>query len=239
MKGIYGLLVALALGAAGAMLNWSYLHQRSLEIEMVEFVGINKDDVPQPQQKYEERHLVPVEIPKNRIGNLAITAIKWSVRNTVIGMNVHRRHEAGDLVLRKDLRESPPEPRQLKEDERRIPIPVDTHSFVPSLYRAGDMVSFVVPVFRPGSLDGGTPEATGGVLTETIGPFEIHTVGNRTASIEVARGSRQSTSQPNVLGIVVRMEAGELEPKARKLVDLLVAKGVRQVVVIAHPRAEE
>ncbi len=239
MKGIYGLLAALALGAAGAMLNWSYLRQRSLDIEMVAFLGINKDDVPQAAQRYEERHLVKVEIPKNRVGNLEFMAYKWDDKNLVIGMNVVRQHEAGDLVLRQDTRMPPPEPRKLDENERRIPIPVDTRSFVPSLYRAGDMVTFVVPRFRRSSLSGGTPEAADAVATETIGPFEIHTVGDRTASIQVARGSRKSTSQPNVLGIVVRMEAGELEPKARKLVELLVVKGVRQVVVIAHPRAEE
>ncbi len=40
MKGIQGLILALALGIIGALVNWAYLASRSKEVEALYFVAI-------------------------------------------------------------------------------------------------------------------------------------------------------------------------------------------------------
>lgn len=254
MKGMYGLLIALALGVAGGLLNWSYLERKSRDVERTAFVGIADGIFIRPGDVFKEEDLVAVEIPKNRVGLLPEFAVLYSDRFTIIGGNAVREFEGGQLVLRQDLKAPPPEPRQLSADEREIGIPVDTRTFVPSLYRAGDFISFVVPRVRSArTLPAPAEEPAGGEAesptapqptpaarmsggTETIGPFEIRTIGNRVASTDVSRASRMQSVQENVLNIIVKMNGDELEDKAQKLSDLLLTHNVRQFVILGHPR---
>ncbi len=74
--------------------------------------------------------------------------MKYSQVGTVVGLPAIRDFEGGQLILEKDLKAPPPEPRALTADEREIGMPVDTRTFVASLYRAGDLISFVVPKVR-------------------------------------------------------------------------------------------
>lgn len=241
MKGIYGLLVAAALGAVGFMLNWSYLVAQSQAIEMVDFVIVKEGVRLEPGDVYRMDDLDRVSIPRNAVGNLHDFAFFWGEAELQIkDMPVTRLYDGQDpeLVLRKDLRVPPAEPRKLNENERVVGVPVDTRSFVSDFFKAGDQVSFVVPKFMditsPGTLD--VEDAVG---SETIGPFEIHAVGNRVASLEVSRGANQNANQQNVLNIVVRMDGDEPEPKAQKLISLLIHKGISRVMVMTHPRVEK
>jgi hypothetical protein len=238
MKNVYGLIIALALGAAGAMLNWSYIYRRSLDIDMVGFVGVKKDVVIEQGETFRADHFEEVQIPRNRIGDLESFAYTWDLRGTLVGMPVNRRYVGGDLVLKQDVKAAPLEGRKLADNEYKLGVPVDTRNFVPALVRAGDFVSFVVPrsggdVIVPGS-NGETPAGKG--VTETIGPFEVWSVGTRVASADVARGSNQSHSQENVLMVIVKKDGDELEPKARKLADLLLTTSFQRVMVLAHAR---
>lgn len=248
MKGVYGLLIALGLGVAAALLNWSYLARKSRDVEREAFLGVAEGVTIRPGDVFKEEDLVPVEIPKNRVGMLPQFAVRYADRFTVIGGNAMRDFESGQLILRQDLKAPPPEPRPLGPDEREIGIPVDTRTFVPSLYKAGDWISFVVPRVRsalqapPEGEDesGETPESAPSAATaggtETIGPFEIRTIGNRVASSDVSRASRLPQVQENVLNIIVKVQGDELEPKAQKLSDLLLTYNVRQFVILGHPR---
>ena len=249
MKGIYGLLLALALGVIGALLNWSYLARKSRDIERVAFLGVASGVAIRPGDVFKEEDLAPVEVPKNRVGTLRDFAVLYSDRFTVIGGPAIREFEGGQLILRQDLKAPPPEPRPLATDEREIGIPVDTSTFVPSLYKAGDWISFVVPKKRSIRVqpsddaagdDVSSDEATASPTraaagTETIGPFEIRTIGNRVASSDVSRASRLRPVQENVLNIVVKMNGDELEEKAQKLSDLLLTSKT-QFVILGHPR---
>lgn len=249
MKNLYGLLFALALGIAGGLLNFSYLQKKSRDLQRVEFVGVKQGVVLQPGDVFREQDLEPVAIPKERVGNLIDYAVLHSQVKTVEGIPVVREFLGGQLVLEKDLKAPPPEPRALTPDEREVGIPIDTRTFVPSLYRAGDMISFVVPTTgNPPTpalpLDGATepgsappaPSGTAAASTEMIGPFEIRTIGNRVASTDLSRASRLPQVQENVINIIVKVQAGQLETRAQKLMSLMLNNNNRQFAIVGHPR---
>ena len=250
MKNIYGLLFALALGIAGGLLNFSYLAKKSRDMERVAFVGVKQGVVLQPGDVFRADDLEPVAIPKERVGNLMDYAVLYSQVKTVEGIPVVREFAGGQLVLEKDLKAPPPEPRALTPDEREVGIPIDTRTFVPSLYRAGDMISFVVPKVRTqptpaAPLDEPSePGASAAALAaagsaETIGPFEIRTIGNRVASTDLSRASRLPQVQENVINIIVKVQGGDLEPRAQKLMNLMLNFNVRQFAIIGHPRPKQ
>jgi hypothetical protein len=251
MKNIYGLLFALALGVAGGLLNWSYLAKKSRDLAREEFVAVKSGVVLQPGDVFKAEDLEPVAIPRERVGNLRDYAVLYSQLKTVEGTPVARLFDGGQLVLERDLRAMDPEPRALRDDEREIGIPVDTRTFVPSLYRAGDLISFVVPkssraqpmpaATPPDEEDAPPPSAAvaGAAGTETIGPFEIRTVGNRVASTNVSRANRLPQVQENVVNIIVKQEGGDLEPRAQKLIGLMLNSNVRQFAILGHPRPKQ
>jgi hypothetical protein len=257
MKNVYGLLFALALGIAGGLLNWSYLAKKSRDLQRVGFVGVKQGVVLQVGDIFRADDLEKVEIPQERVGNLMDYAVLYSEVGTVVGLPVIREFAGGQLVLEKDLRAPAPEPRQLTSDEREIGIPVDVRTFVPSLYKAGDMISFVVPKVRSAQTtpaiapsdeaadnateDTPTPaQAVNAALgTETIGPFEIRTVGNRVASTDLSKANRIPQMQENVVNIIVKVQGNELEPRAQKLLALMLNYNVRQFAILGHPRPKQ
>lgn len=241
MKGIYGLLVAVALGAAAAMLNWSYLYRRGLEAETVEFVGLARN--VEFGERFQEQHLEKVPIPKQAVGSLRTFAVLWEDRGRVLGMYATRKLERGELLIERPtagdesvLLTPRDKPRPLSEDEEAIGVPVDTRTFVPSLHKPGDMVSFIVPADALRNLGDGTT-GDGGQI-ETIGPFEIHSIGNRASSSDVAAASQRPQVQENVLRVVIRKRGGQLDAASARLVHLLLNTSFRQVVVVSHPTGE-
>jgi len=162
--------------------------------------------------------------------------------------------DSGEVILRQKLKTPPPAMDLVRDDERGLPIPVDTRTFVPSLVNPGDMVSFVVggipaPVVAddPDGADGGGPTPAPSVLrkgaagnrVETIGPFRVLSVGNRLGSADVLKASGSSQMQENVMTIAVKMQGDQLEPKAAKLLTMLQSGGFRQAGVMLHPRTNK
>jgi hypothetical protein len=256
MKNVYGLLFALALGVAGGLLNWTYLARKSRDLERVAFVGVKQGVVLRPGDVFRAEDLEPVYFPKERVGNLIDYGVLYTQVSTVQGTAVSREIDGGQLVLDKDLTTVPPEPRQLESDEREIGIPVDTRTFVPSLYRAGDLISFIVP--KTGRMQPTpaaavedaiedndpalqpTPTAVAAAAgTETIGPFEIRTIGNRVASTDLSQARRLPQVQENVVNIIVKVQGDDLEPRAQKLLALMLNANVRQFAVLGHPRPKQ
>ena len=240
MKGVTGLIVAAALGIAGAFCNWFYLAQKSRELEKVEFIAISEDVTINPGDKFKDSDLVPVGIPSARVGHLLSAAPLYADRKTVIGMAATRAFARGELLLNQDLRTPPPldVKKNLGANERVMWIPVDTRTFVPALVNAGDQVSFVVPLL------GGAPTLapTGAddaerlkIPTETIGPFRILALGNRLGSPEALRATGASATQENMLAVAVKVNGVSLDPTGQKLSDLLRITNFQKVQVLLHP----
>ena len=78
MKGINGLIVAFALGLAGAAANFFYLNAEAQKQDMVAFIGIKKGAIVARGERLTEDKMVKVEIPANHIGNLKEYAYLWA-----------------------------------------------------------------------------------------------------------------------------------------------------------------
>jgi hypothetical protein len=172
--------------------------------------------------------------------------VLFADRGTVVGMRANREYLGGELLLRQDLKTPPAELKLMSENECAMWVPVDTRSFVPSLVTPGDWVSFLVSA-APGSLappgeeDPDAPPAAPltAARSELIGPFRVLSLGNRLGSAEVFKASGLSQQQENVMTISVRMEGGDIDPKAKKLFGLLQQSSLRQAGVMLHPKNEK
>jgi len=248
------LFVAAALGLVAAAMNWVYLDSKSKQFEKIEFLSVATGATILPGDRFTEDKLAPLAIPRDNVRpELFAQAIKWADRQTVIGMTAVYPFEGGKIILRQDLKTPPPTMELTREDERGLPIPVDTRTFVPSLVNPGDMVSFViggaVPLPAPQSSDGDetdsssppapTPAMARNQRIETIGPFRVLSIGNRLGSAEVQKASGLSQLQENVMTIAVRMQGDQLEPKAARLLTLIQMGGGRQAGVLLHPRTNK
>ncbi len=243
MKGLPGLAVALALAIGAALLNWSYLARRSQDVEKVGFVGIAPEAEVGRGEPLRKEHLVRVDIPKRWVGNLKEFAIPYSAEETVIGSRVWRRQVGGSLLLGQDLR-TPPQELQVGENERVVFVPVDTRTFVPSLVSPGDQVWFMTmrpaegmptPADSAGS-EPAAPRTPSSAPVETIGPFEVLSLGNRLSSGEVFRAARVSQSQENVMGIRATVARdGTLDAKTLELMQMLNDTDFRPVSIVWSP----
>ncbi|MDZ7618194.1 MAG: hypothetical protein U1E05_14405 [Patescibacteria group bacterium] len=235
MKGLQGLVIAIVLGLAAAVLNWFYLVRQSQQVETVAFVGIHPEQYVERGERLREEQLVAVRIPRNAVGNLSEFAVLDSARRSVVGQPVSRPLAAGRLLLQDDL-DTPPPKLVLREDERIMWVPVDSRSFVPSLITPGDMVTFKFPRTVPTPVGGpidpqtGRPAAPAEPL-DRIGPFKVLSVGNRLGSAEVMKAAKIPQMQENVLGISI---TPEVRAQADSLWTKLQASEFRSVGIEKH-----
>jgi hypothetical protein len=251
------LFVAAALGLVGAAVNWIYLDSKSKQFEKIEFLSVAPGTTILPGDRFTEDKLAPIAIPKDNVRReLDVQAIRWADRQTVIGMTAVYSFDGGKIILQQDLKTPPPTMELTREDERGLPIPVDTRTFVPSLVNPGDMVTFVVGgIPAPATTQDPdaaaeqgepsspqptpVPAALRNARIETIGPFRVLSIGNRLGSADVLKASGVSQVQENVMTIAVKMQGDQLEPKAVKLLALMQAGGSRQAGVLLHPRTNK
>jgi len=247
MKGVMGLLTAVALGVVGALCNFVYLAQKARDLEHIDFIGIADEVQINPGDKFKESDLIPISIPRPSVGNLEKAAVLYSDWRTVVGMAATRSYIPGEVILRQDLRTPPPLDikKLLGENERVMWIPVDTRTFVPSLVNPGDLVSFLVPKqiapALPPPVEGEEPLAPrpqpqiqrGG--SDILGPFRILALGNRMGSSEVLRAAGQNAQQENVIAIAVEVKNGVMSDSGQKLSDLLRMTNFQQVQVQLLP----
>ncbi|HUE71740.1 MAG TPA: hypothetical protein VMP01_12710 [Pirellulaceae bacterium] len=246
-----GLIIAVVLGVVGATLNFLYLLRKAENFDKVAFLSIRSDTWVKRGDTFREDHFAPIEIPKGAVSaQLSDTALRFSDLNTVKGMKATRDYAGGEMVLEEHLRTPPAELVFSDPNERVMWVPVDTRTFVPSLVKPGDWVSFLVPkgyVVRPPALPPGEngDEDTGPATplplsdTELVGPFKVLSIGNRLGSTDVFKAAGMPQQQENILSISVRADGNQLEAKAKKLWDLLQAGGFRQAGVVLHPRGLE
>ncbi len=265
MKGIHGLILAIGLGIAGALLNFAYLTKRSSDVKIVSFTGVKEDKTIGRGEPLTEENLEQVDIPKRWVGKLEDYAILWSARQTVLGRRVWRALEGGSLLLRSDLKTPPQElvfgvnmPPGV--EERAIGVPIDTRKFVMSLVQPGDMVSFIVSATRAGSptladdpakaatADKADPKGTPAVAAgrpqprdtvDKCGPFKVLSIGNRLGSYDVMAAAKIPQTQENVMTILVRYEGGKMDPEAARLMRILQQTNSQPLAYELHPRTQK
>jgi hypothetical protein len=235
MKGIQGLIVAIGLGVAGALLNWAYLASRSSQDATVSFVGIKEGQTVNRGETLRDEHLAELTIPERWVGNLNDFAFRYKDKSTVLGRPVSRTLTGECLLLTDDLK-TPPETLKLDEDEQIMWIPVESRAFVPSLVSPGDEVMFLVPrltlatpgVPAVGAAVGADANAAPPMSSATneFGPFRVRALGNRLSSAPVWAAAKNQSLQENVIGISVKPDE---KRKAMALWDILQATNYRQV----------
>ena len=231
MKSIQGLILALLLGGAAVVFNWIYLQKKAAEFEMVSFLGIRNGVKVRLGETLLESHFQQVPVPKRYADNLREHVFLYDDNRTVAGIKATREYASGDLVHLEDYK-TPAQAIKLKDDERLIWIAVESRAFVPTLVNPGDEVTFVFPsaVGRPGG-------GAAGNTAESIGPFKIGALGSRLGDVNVSQGYSNSRSEERQIGIIVRVESGNLEANALRLLEL-TAGASRSMAVALHPRKE-
>jgi hypothetical protein len=263
MKSVHALAVALALGVAGALLNFVYLSKASRGTDEEQFLGLKENRNLGPGDRLEKEDIETVPIPKLKAGVLRRYAFVESDLSKVVGEPVWLEIEGGSLLLRDYLKTPPPE-FELAEEERAMFVPVDASQFVPTLVEPGRFVDFIYTrpplptraerrTFPDDGLGGElTPESDPALAsepaltppaspdspeeTERIGPFEILALGNRLARSEVHRAVRQRQVQENILTVRVKAPGGRLEDKAMALHRLRMRTQGRGVSILLYPK---
>jgi hypothetical protein len=256
MKSIPGLVLAIGLGLIGAVFNWMYLHGGPNRDATTSFVGIKEGRRVNRGDVLKEADIAPLVLPELWVGNLRSFAVLDKDRATVIGMPVGRTLEGPCLLLADDLK-TPKERLPLEPDEDAMPIPVDSRTFVPSLFEPGDTVSFLIPrgagptlaaprnpsppgnPAGPGVAPVPAADAAPPSPIEAIGPFTILALGNQLGSLEVMRKAKIQPVQQNILTIRVSSRVPGEKERAEKLWSLLEAKNFPQVGVMLHGRSKD
>lgn len=247
MKGITGLIVAIGLGIAAALLNFLYLNKEGEKDKEVGFVAVK--DAIDPGDRLTGDNLEEVLIPKKRVGNLDEVAVPWDLRHTVVDQPVWRQLKAGSLLLDHDLDTPPPELKfdeSLEEgvEERAMFVPMDQRRSVPRLVVPGRYVDFVytgtpmVAISTPEELaepNLAPRAARPSGEAKLIGPFRVLALGNRLGRPEVLRSSKTQQVQENVMAVAVKVENGKLEANAQTLLKLINETGGRGVGILLHP----
>ena len=232
MKALQGLIVAALLGGVAVVLNWIYLEKKASEFQMESFLGIRDDVKLRLGETLLESHFAEVPVPKRYAEKLKKYVFLYRDKGTVAGIKATRDYEGGDLVYREDYK-TPARALKLKPDERLIWVTVESRAFVPALVNPGDQITFIFP--RPGPT--GTAKQTVSA-SEAIGPFTIGALGTRLGDFNVSRGYSAARTEERQVGIIVRVEGGELEANALRLLELTTG-GNRSVAVALHPRKKE
>ncbi|MEX0715937.1 MAG: hypothetical protein WD066_05090 [Planctomycetaceae bacterium] len=223
MKGVPGLVIAAALGIAGAVVNWLYMASMSQGLASVEFIAIADGVAINPEETFRLEHFQKVEIPSAYVdrGNLASVAVKWNERHNLDGMTATRALSEGELLLQQDriVRGSRSFSELVGADERYRTIAIDPGSIVPARMNPRDRIMFVVP--RPG--------AAGGV--EEIGPFRILAIGDRTEPHQPARSSGRVGD--------ITIFWNEKNSEEQKAVARLPASGTKGLQIIGLSAAAE
>ena len=239
MKGIQGLVIALALAITGGVCNWLYLANQADRYERMAFVKINVDQIV-AGDKFKDEHFAKVEIPRNNLGNIETIAVKWVDLSTVLGVVANRDYVRDQLVLADDLKTPPTQDlsKLIGPDEVIAWLPVDPRTFNPRQVNPGDMVSFRIPQnsFPAPALADADPDAAPARISgeEIIGPFRILALGNRRGSLEVAQARGQAGGSENTITFSVEFRNEKLEKNARRVFDLMNQTGLRGVQPLLH-----
>jgi len=227
MKGITGLIVAIVLGLLGGGLNFFYLANKAQNLEMVSFLGISDGTTIQQGTEFKRSHFVEVQIPANRAQGLENFVYLYSDLPLLETRRAIKSYEGGELVFKQDT-QTPPLELDLKPNEVLLTISVNNRS---PLIQPADKISFSVP--RPNPSNSLEPEY------ELIGEFEVAAIGNQLGSRSVFEAQGMRPIQSNQIGIIVRTENGQLEPKAQTLQARLSSLGSRDVSVVLHGSSDK
>lgn len=250
MKGLQGIVVAVALAIGAAFCNWYYISRQASGYQTESFVIISPNAQLNRGDRIRSEHLARVDVPIQHIGDLKSVAILWSDRSTIEGIAAVEAYKGGELFLQKDR--VAPARKDLSENlapnEVAFPVPVDSRTFVPDNYNPGDNVSFFVSELlqagdpnAPASPNAAPAAAAGLRGDRMVGPFRILALGARRSSLDVERANAGAgrASREDVITVGLVRKDNEFEPDAKALFNLLRMTSNRGVQVVKHHKPEK
>jgi Flp pilus assembly protein CpaB len=238
MRGLPGIIIAVALGIVGAICNWAYLAQQASRMEKVSFLALDNNAQLNVGDRFQKSHFQKVDIPRDNLGNLNEVAVLYREIDSVVGMAATKAYRGNEILLQQDL--LTPGERDLShllaENEVARWVPIDSGSFVPERVSPGNLISFIVSGPGTASTQGNSAEPIiTSSSTQIIGPFRILSLGARTGDRDVRRANSNSRArQEHLIGISVKIENGKLEPKADQLFEALATRNNSPLQVLLH-----
>ncbi|MBD3674313.1 MAG: hypothetical protein HUJ26_12380 [Planctomycetaceae bacterium] len=224
MRGLPGLIIAVALGIIGAICNWAYLARQASRMEKVSFVALRGDAQLNLGDRFRDEHLTKVDLPRDHLGNLNEVGIFWKDKASVTGMAATKAYRGNEILLWQDLRT--PSVRDfshlLAKNEVARWVPVDNSTFIPERVSPGNLISFIFPRTMSQSAVGNSSNPVVQTAGSTIvGPFRILSLGARTGDRDPRQAYSRSGGQEHLIGISVKVTDGKLEAEAEKLFQML------------------
>lgn len=224
MRGLPGLIIAVALGIIGAICNWAYLARQASRMQKESFVVLRSDAQLNMGDSFRDQHLTKVEIPRDNLGNLNDVAIYWKDKASVVGLTATKAYRGNEILLWQDLKT--PSTRDfshlLAKNEIARWVPVDSRTFVPSRISPGNLISFIFPRSSRQTASGNSRnpvvQSSGSTI---VGPFRILSLGARTGESDPRRANSFSGGQEQLIGISLKVTEGQLEPEAERLFQVL------------------
>ena len=238
MKGLFGIWIALLLGVAGAFCNWFYLAQESRRFEKVDFIAVGDNPI-NAGDKFTKSSFHRLSIPALNAGQLEKTAVKYEAIDSVVGLTATRSLLPNQVLLTQDLVQPPPPDlkQNLGPDELAMFVPLDTRAVVPSLLKAGDFVSFIVPgppkAPTPAASPAEAPAATP-PRYRVIGPYRILAMGNRFGAADRQKAAGGGTIQESMMSVAVTVKDGRLDKKGEELEEVRASTNFQNVQVLLH-----
>ncbi len=242
MKGLQGIVIAAALGIVGAVCNWFYIAKQADNYARVGFVAVAPGTQIKLGDRFTREDFVKIDIPQNQLGNLDITAVKWRDLDAVTGLAAIRSYNGSEILLQQDLKTPAKEDlnKMIGKNERVMWLPVDSRTFNPAHVNPGDLVSFKVSRFTGRSpTSASNTQPANSANDEIIGPFRILALGNRKGRREIQRAAGQPTGSENVVAISVEVRNSQLEPKAKRISEILQLTNFQGIQVLLHPASDE
>ncbi len=239
MKGLQGIVIAVALGLVAAFCNWYYIYRQATGYFTESFVVIgrgvqlNQGDVIKPD------HLARIDIPQQNVGELLSAGILWKDRETILGFPAIRTYQPGEMFLRQDRVTTSKEKIEdrLSQDEIAFPVPVDPRTFVPDNFNPDDQVAFFVAEFMPTGQPTPVESSGGSPRNERlIGPFRILALGSRKGDKDVADASGKRNNREDVITIALLFRNGQFDEQGRQLSSQLKLSSNRGLTVVKYPK---
>lgn len=233
MKGSYGLIVAAVLGVLGIVLNWVYLQNKTKDVKSISFLGLKDGVIKQPGERFSSSDFEPVPIPERHAGNLEEYVHLFSDKNSVVGYSPTREYKGGQLVLRDDLKTPPRSIAFTSATQRLFTVKVEP-TFEASLYKPGDTIDFIIPVFKPRAQTGDVSAQPPQQAFEIVGPFTIAHIGPRLGSRSAAAASRQPIGRETSVGVFLTAEGDGYDAVSTRLVNLYLGANKPSLDIQMH-----
>lgn len=247
MKGLQGIVIAVALGLVAAFCNWYYIYRQASGYHTESFVIITPTTQLNPGDKFKVEHFKKVDVPIQHVGDLIASGILWKDRETIQGMVANRAYQGGEILLRQDLKTVARKDlsEMLAAGEIAFPVPVDPRTFVPDNFNPGDNISFFVPQYMssapqpvPADAENGN-NASPAKNEAIIGPFRILALGGRKGSRDVAEAAGSRNTREDVVTVALILKDGNFDEKSTALVRMLNVTANKGVSVVKHPVAKK